>query len=103
LPERWKKKPEGLDLKTPLNFASTNDIIGGNSGSAIVNKNLEVIGLVFDGNIESLPGDFIFTTEANRAVAIDSKGLLEAIKNVYKAERISDELVNGKLKIENGK
>ncbi len=98
LPELWKKKPAELDLKTPLNFASTNDIIGGNSGSAIVNKDLEVIGLVFDGNMESLPGDFIYTTETNRAVAVDSKGLLEAIKDVYKAQNLADELINGKLK-----
>jgi len=96
LPERWQKKPEDLNLEYPLDFASTNDIVGGNSGSAIVNRNLEVVGLVFDGNMESLPGDFIYNSDNNRAVAIDSKGLYEAIKDVYKADRVSEELLNGK-------
>lgn len=96
LPELWQKKPAELNLEYPLDFASTNDIIGGNSGSAAVNRKLEVVGLVFDGNFESLAGDFIYNPENNRAVAIDSKGLYEAIKDVYKAERVAEELLNGK-------
>jgi V8-like Glu-specific endopeptidase len=84
-------------METPMNFVSTNDIIGGNSGSAVINTNAEIVGLAFDGNMESLPGDFIFTTEANRTVCVDSEGLLEAVKNMFKAKRLADEMENGKL------
>lgn len=97
LPERWANPPAEFKLETPFNLASTNDIIGGNSGSAMINTNAEVVGLVFDGNIESLPGRYIFTTEFNRTVSVDSRGLLEAIKNLYKAERLAYEMENGKL------
>lgn len=97
LPELWQTVPDDLDLETPLNFASTLDIVGGNSGSSIVNKNAEVIGLVFDGNMESLPGDYLYMPENNRAVAVDAKGLIEALKHVYKTERLVEELLNGKL------
>ncbi len=97
LPKRWQKPASELNLEYPLDFASTNDIIGGNSGSAAVNKNLEVIGLVFDGNMESHAGDFIFDPTNNRTVAIDSKGLLEAISDVYKAKRLKEELLRGKM------
>lgn len=98
LTPNWQTPPDGLDLKTPLNFAATLDIVGGNSGSSIVNKNAEVIGLVFDGNLESLAGDFLYMPEANRAVAVDSKGLIESLKHVYKTDRLIDELLNGKIK-----
>lgn len=97
LPERWLNPPKEFNLATQYNLVTTNDIIGGNSGSPLINVNAEVVGLVFDGNIESLPGRYIYTTELNRTVAIDSRGLLEAIKNLYKAERLSDEIVNGKI------
>ncbi len=98
LPERWKNPPPEFDLSVPINFVSTNDIIGGNSGSPVINVKAEIIGLAFDGNIESLPGRFIYTTEANRTISVDSKGILEAIKNLYKAERLYNELISGKLK-----
>lgn len=97
LPERWKNVPEGFDLNTPFNFVSTNDIIGGNSGSPIINKNAEVIGLAFDGNIEMLEGNFLYRQVVNRTVGVDSKGMYEAIKKVYKAERLAKELESGKL------
>lgn len=97
LPERWINKPSEFKLETPYNLITTNDIIGGNSGSALINTKAEVVGLVFDGNIESLPGRYIYTTESNRTVAVDSRGLLEAIKNIYKAVRLSYEMENGEM------
>lgn len=97
LPDRWKNKPAEFKLETPYNLITTNDIIGGNSGSALINTKSEVVGLVFDGNIESLPGRYIYTTESNRTVAVDSRGLLEAIKVIYKATRLSYEMENGKI------
>jgi hypothetical protein len=97
LPDRWLNPPKEFNLSTQYNLATTNDIIGGNSGSPLINANAEVVGLVFDGNIESLPGRYIYTTELNRTVAIDSRGLMEAIKNLYKAKRLSDELSTGKI------
>ncbi|MFA7228830.1 MAG: S46 family peptidase [Melioribacteraceae bacterium] len=93
---RFQKIPEGFDLSTNINFASTNDIVGGNSGSSVINSNKEVVGLVFDGNIESLAGDFIFLPEINRTVAVDSKGLIETLKYFFKSERLVRELQNGK-------
>ncbi|MFA7228829.1 MAG: S46 family peptidase, partial [Melioribacteraceae bacterium] len=98
LPERWKTIPKDLDLTTPVNFVATNDIVGGNSGSAVINKNAEVIGLAFDGNIESLQGNFIYLPAYNRTVGVDSRGMYEAIKNVYKFDRLADELKDGKMK-----
>jgi hypothetical protein len=98
LPERWINHPADFDLSTPYNLASTNDIIGGNSGSPIVNKNKEVVGLVFDGNIESLPGDFIFAEDkGNRTVSVHSAGIIEALRAIYKAQRVVDELKAGKI------
>lgn len=98
LHERWKKPPIELDLSTKIGFASTNDIVGGNSGSSVINKNKEVVGLVHDGNIESLSGHTIFLEENNRTVATDSDGLMAALKYVYKTGRLVDELLNGKIK-----
>jgi hypothetical protein len=98
LPERWKNPPAEFNLETPFNFVSTNDIIGGNSGSPVINIKGEVVGLAFDGNIQSLPGNFIFTTEENRTVSVHSEGMVEVIKDMYKATRLSDELRNGRIK-----
>lgn len=97
LPERWQNLPSDFDLSTPYNFVSTNDIIGGNSGSPVINKNAEVVGLAFDGNIQGLPGNFIFRTEENRTVSVHSKGMWEAIDKVYKLKRLSNELKNGMI------
>ena len=91
LPERWLDPPAEM-LQLPLNIVSTCDIIGGNSGSPILNKDLELVGLVFDGNIESLPGNFIFDETVNRTVSVHSGGLVAAMKYIYKAERILEEL-----------
>jgi hypothetical protein len=97
LPEKWTTPPAGLDLSTPFNFVSTNDIIGGNSGSPVINKNAEVVGLAFDGNIQGLPGSFIFRTEENRTVSVHSSGMYEVIDKVYKLKRLSAELKAGKI------
>jgi len=96
LPERWMHPPPGFDLSTPLNFVSTADVIGGNSGSPVVNRDLEVVGLVFDGNIQSLPGDYIYMPTLNRTVSVDVRGILEALEDIYGASRIVEELTGGR-------
>jgi hypothetical protein len=97
LPEKWETPPADFDLSVPFNFVSTNDIIGGNSGSPVINQKAEIVGLAFDGNMESLPGQFIFDETSNRTVCVHSSGIYEAIKNLYKATRLANELKNGKL------
>lgn len=91
LPESWMNAKSRLDMTTPFNFCSTNDIIGGNSGSPVINQDAEVIGLIFDGNIQSLGGDYGFDERVNRAVAVHSQAILEALKNIYGAQRVVDD------------
>jgi hypothetical protein len=97
LPENWLKPPASFDRSKQLNFVFTADIIGGNSGSPVVNPELEVVGLVFDGNIESLPGDYIYDPAINRAVAVDVRGILEALDEMYDADRLVLELTTGQM------
>ncbi len=96
LPDYWQNLPEDFDLSTTLDFVSTCDIIGGNSGSPTINTNAEIVGLAFDGNMESHSGRYIYTTEANRTVSVSAEGMIEAIKDLYQAKGLASEIINGK-------
>jgi Peptidase S46 len=97
LPRRWLPAPASLDLSTPLDFVSTADIIGGNSGSPVLNKHLGLVGLIFDGNIESLSSDYIYMPGIDRAVAVDMRAILAALDHVYGMGRIVTEMETGRL------
>jgi hypothetical protein len=98
LPRSWHEARPRLDLATPFNFTTTNDIVGGNSGSPVVNARAEIVGLIFDGNLHSLGGEYGFDPATNRAVAVDSRAILEALGKIYGAGRIVEELKGGAAK-----
>ncbi|HMD41449.1 MAG TPA: S46 family peptidase [Candidatus Acidoferrum sp.] len=93
LPQRYIDGRVKLDLTTPMDFVTTNDIIGGNSGSPVVNRQGDIVGLIFDGNIESLVGDFVYDGTANRAVAVHTGAMTEAMNKLYGAQKLVDELM----------
>ncbi len=96
LPQRWIDKKSSLNPETRFNFVSDADIIGGNSGSPVVNKTGEFVGIIFDGNIQSLVLDCIYTDKQARAVSVDSAAIIEALRNVYDAQPLVDELLSAK-------
>lgn len=98
LPARWANPSKDFDLSTPYNFSLTSDITGGSSGSPIINKDAEVVGIAFDGNIESLAGDFLFDEQMNRCIGVTSNGILEILGDIAGADRIKQELIDGKIK-----
>jgi hypothetical protein len=92
LPESWLKAKSKLKLATPFNYVSTADIIGGNSGSPTVSKAGEVVGIIFDGNIQSLANNFFYSDVQQRAVHVDSRGIIEALRKIYGADALANEL-----------
>jgi hypothetical protein len=96
LPESWVKYRKNINEETPFNFVSTADIIGGNSGSPVVNRKGEFVGIIFDGNIQSLVLDFAYEETIARAVSVDSRSIVEALRKIYDANEIADELTGKK-------
>ena len=92
LPDTWLAAKGKVPPETPLDMATTNDIIGGNSGSPMVNKDGQVVGLIFDGNLHSLGGRYAYVPETNRAVAVTGVGILAGLEHIYGARRLVEEL-----------
>ncbi len=95
LAPRWAARRRFVNPRTPFNFVSDNDIVGGNSGSPIFNRRRELVGLIFDGNIQSLVGNFEFDESVNRSISVDSRGMIEVLRKVFKADAIANELMRG--------
>jgi hypothetical protein len=94
IPEKVALARAKVDLSTPLNFVTTNDIIGGNSGSPVFNRDAEYVGLIFDGNIQSLAGRYAYSDEQSRAVSVHSSGIVEAMRKIYGMGALADELTS---------
>ena len=92
LPPRWLAARRNLDLETALNLSTNNDIVGGNSGSPLLDAEANILGVIFDGNIHSIAGSFWFNPADNRAVAVDTAALLQALRVVYGARTLLGEL-----------
>jgi hypothetical protein len=93
LPPSWLNARAALNMSTPMNLSTTNDVVGGNSGSPLINKNAEIVGLIFDGNIHSLGGDYGYDPRLNRAIAVDSRAVVEGLTKVYHANRLVAEIL----------
>jgi hypothetical protein len=92
LPERWVAPPDSFEVSTPLNMVSTTDISGGSSGSPLLNRDLEIVGVVFDGNLQSLPNEYLYRSRAARAISVDARGILEVLRDLYGAMRLVEEM-----------
>jgi peptidase S46-like protein len=92
LADSWTKAKSKIKLDTPLNAVETADIIGGNSGSPVINRAGELVGIIFDGNIQSLPWNFVYDDSIGRSIQVDSRGILEALRGIYDAKSLADEL-----------
>ena len=95
LPPIWLDRKDRIDLSRSVNFVATNDIIGGNSGSAVINARRQVVGLVFDGNIEMLGNNFVYRSDIPRSVSVHTGAIMEALLRIYDAQRIAAELLEG--------
>jgi hypothetical protein len=95
LPQRWLDAKSRLNLSTHLDFVSTNDIVGGNSGSPVLNREGHAVGLIFDGNLPSLAGDLYYDITSNRAVSTDTSAIIAALRHVYDEQTLADELTKG--------
>jgi len=95
LPKSWLEHRNDIQASTPMNFVNTADIIGGNSGSPVMNKDAELVGIIFDGNLESLVLDYIYTEDQARAIAVHSAGILETLRKIYQADTLVNELTHG--------
>jgi hypothetical protein len=93
LPEAWLERVSSIDLTKAVNFVSTNDIIGGNSGSPVVDRDLRVVGLIFDGNIEQLPNRFLYRDKVERSVSVHVDAIIESMSKIYGANRVLQELL----------
>jgi hypothetical protein len=94
VPSQWVTKRAAIDPKTPFNFVTTVDIVGGNSGSPVVNRNGDFVGIIFDGNIQSLTWDYLYSDKQARSIAVDSRAILQALKNVYDVPALVSELTD---------
>ena len=92
LPALWKERANGLDMTAAVNFVCTVDSTGGNSGSPVINAKAEIVGLLFDGNIESLANEFVYDETVGRSVCVHPQAIMEALTKIYDAFRIADEL-----------
>lgn len=92
LPKRWLDTRSALNLRTPFNFVNTADSTGGNSGSPLINQNGEFVGILFDGNIQTLQWDYLYSDKLGRAVAVDSRAILEALDKIYQIPALVNEL-----------
>jgi hypothetical protein len=96
LPKSWTNRKNRLNLKVPFNFVCTADIIGGNSGSPVINRAGELVGIIFDGNIQSLTADYLYSDQQSRAVSVHSAGIVETLKKIYEAAAVLEEITPGR-------